>query len=404
MLIKPDWREAIDRKIWALKRNRPFPDALISASSAILTMEAFMQCVSRRLIVAGTLACVLARPVWAQAGGAPRWKKLTTVAYKGKQDDISFVDALTGWYGNGEGKLYRTTDAGENWTKVWDQPGTFIRALGFVDDKVGYLGNVGTDYYPGVTDKNPLYKTTDGGDTWIAVTAPGIENIAGICGIDILLVKRIYQGELRTSHIVTAAGRVGGPAMMLRSEDGGQNWRVIDLSVHAGMILDVKFHDAKNGFVCASGVSATGEGDALILATRDGGKSWKPVWRSRRSHENCWKMNWPTRNIGYATVQSYNAAAGNKRVVVKTIDGGKTWKEMPLFDEANVREFGIGFVDQKRGWVGTTHGGFETRDGGRSWHRIEFGRAVNKIRVIPKAGGGTVVYAIGSDVYRLDLD
>lgn len=331
------------------------------------------------------------------------WKKLQTVPFRGKQDDISFVDALHGWYGNGEGKLYRTTDGGDSWERVWDQPGTFIRALGFVDQKVGYLGNVGVNYYPGVTDTRPLYRTIDGGQSWQAVSAEGIDKVVGICSIDILPVKRIFQGELRTSHIVTAAGRVGGPAMMLRSEDDGESWNVIDLSEHAGMILDVKFHDPKTGFVCASGVSATGEGDAVMLMTRDGGKRWKPVWRSKRKLENVWKMSWPSRKVGYATVQSYDAVAGNQRVVIKTVDGGKSWKEMLLVDEAGVREFGIGFIDEQRGWVGTTKGGFETRDGGKTWQRIEFGRAVNKIRVVPGVSGGTRLFAIGVDVHRLDL-
>jgi photosystem II stability/assembly factor-like uncharacterized protein len=361
-----------------------------------------MHIISRRLMLAGSLAAGIFRPAIA-ADGAPSWKKLPTVPYRGKQDDISFADALTGWYGNGEGKLYATSDGGESWTKIWDQPGTFIRALGFVDKKTGYLGNVGTDYYPGVTDKNPLYKTTDGGKSWTAVSAPGIEKVAGICGIDVLPVKRIYQGERRTSHIITAAGRVGGNAMMIRSEDDGNTWKVIDLTKHAGMILDVKFHDAKTGFVCASGVSDTGEGDALMLMTGDGGKSWKPVWRSGRKLENVWKMNWPSRKVGYATVQSYDEAAGNKRVIIKTVDGGKSWKELPLLDEAGIREFGIGFVDEKRGWVGTTKGGFETLDGGKTWGRIEFGKAVNKVRVLPTPNGGKSVFAIGVDVHRLDL-
>ena len=84
----------------------------------------------------------------------------------GKQDDIAFVSPDTGWYGNGSGKLYRTADGGETWAKVWEQPGTFIRALGFVDARHGFLGNVGTDYYPSVTDTRPLYRTRDGGVTW----------------------------------------------------------------------------------------------------------------------------------------------------------------------------------------------------------------------------------------------
>ena len=347
-------------------------------------------------------AGLLAMPVLA-APPPPTWRKLPTEPFKGKQDDIAFVDADHGWYGNGQGKLYRTEDGGESWTKVWEQSGTFIRALGFADRQTGYLGNVGTGYYPGVSDSHPLYRTRDGGLTWQPVVAEGIDRVAGICAIDVLPVRRIFQGELRTAHVVTAAGRVGGPAMMLRSLDDGETWRVFDLSRHAGMILDVKFHDARTGFVCASGVSDSGEGDALILMTKDGGANWHPVWRSHRKLENCWKMNWPSRRVGYATVQSYDEAAGTRRVVIKTEDGGRTWRELPLVDQAKVQEFGIGFANERLGWVGTSQGGFETRDGGRTWSKVELGRAVNKIRVLPTTDGGQRLFAIGVEVHRLDL-
>jgi photosystem II stability/assembly factor-like uncharacterized protein len=360
--------------------------------------------ITRRNFGGLTLAGATAIALPAFAADAPKWVKQTTVPYKGKQDDISFVDAEHGWYGNGEGKLYRTVNGGAVWEKIWDKPGTFIRALGFVDQKIGYLGNVGTDYYPGVTDKNPLYRTKDGGVTWEAVTAPGIEKVTGICGIHILPVKRIFQGELRTSHIIHAAGRVGGPAMMLRSEDDGDSWKVIDLSAHAGMILDVFFQSAKVGFVAASVPSESGEGEAMILRTLDGGKTWAPVYRSKRPQENCWKMSWPSVKTGYATVQSYDQdPAKTQRVIVKTVDGGRTWKELPLVNEKAAQEFGIGFADDLRGWVGTRTGGFETRDGGKSWKPVEFGKAVNKIRILPKAAGGKMAMAIGVDVHRMDF-
>ena len=43
------------------------------------------------------------------------WEKLNTESYKGKQDDIFFIDENTGWYINGFGKIFHTKDAGKTW-------------------------------------------------------------------------------------------------------------------------------------------------------------------------------------------------------------------------------------------------------------------------------------------------
>ncbi len=66
----------------------------------------------------------------ADENNARKWRKLNTVPYRGKQDDIYFINPNVGWYGNGAGKLYQTVDGGENWTLKSENAGTFVRALG----------------------------------------------------------------------------------------------------------------------------------------------------------------------------------------------------------------------------------------------------------------------------------
>ena len=97
-------------------------------------------------------------------------------------------------------------------------------------------------------------------------------------------------------------------------------------------------------------------------------------------------------------MQSYDPARA-QQVVVRTADGGETWREMPLVQDAKARQFGIGFATPRLGWVGTAVGGFETRDGGESWARVPLAPAANKIRT--RAADGTpMIYGIGTQVQR----
>ncbi|MBX9796643.1 hypothetical protein [Sphingomonas sp.] len=354
----------------------------------------------RDLLVAGTAAAALPLLGAATDAGEPAWQTLPTEAFPGKRDDISFADARHGWYGTGKGDLFRTTDGGATWAKVASKPGTFIRALGFVDGQTGFIGNVGTDYYPGVTDTTPLYRTDDGGATWVAADLGG-KTIAGVCAIDILRTQRIYQGRLEPRHVIHAAGRVGGPTGILRSTDSGKSWTVIDMAAQAGMILDVKFLDEQTGLVFASTSRDAATTEGLILRTTDGGKSWTSVYKSGRAAELIWKASFVDARTGFATVQSYDPNRA-QQLIVKTSDGGKSWQELPLVSDAKARQFGIGFVDATRGWVGTMAGGFETRDGGKSFAPVPIARAANKFRIVAD-GGKRHVYAIGTQVQRLTL-
>jgi photosystem II stability/assembly factor-like uncharacterized protein len=329
------------------------------------------------------------------------WQKLSTVAYKGKQDDIFFINPRRGWYGNGAGKIYRTDDGGATWKEVLSQPGTYIRALGFADEQHGFAGNIGTDYFPGVTDTNPLYVTKDGGDTWAPAKLPATPVVKGICAIDVLHSKYINAGRLEEKTIVHAAGRVGGPAFMLRSVDGGETWKALDLNTQAAMILDIKFFDEMNGLVFAASDVDVEKANALILRTEDGGTTWKVAYQSTRPFELAWKASFPTREVGYATIMSYDQDPTHaKRYVAKTTDGGKTWQELFLVEDPKALEFGIGFVSPEIGWLGTGPSGYQTIDGGATWTQVKLGQAANKIRIIPE-GKGFVGYSIGVEVYKL---
>jgi len=345
------------------------------------------------------LALSLVVAVSSAAAATAGWVTLPTVPYtlNNKQDAISFVSPEVGWYGNGTGRIYATRDGGLHWRQVWSRPGTYVRALEFLDERTGFMGNVGPGYFPDVTDTQPLYVTHDGGVHWTPVPAPSGPKVTGVCAIDVLR----ENGKVVA---IRAGGRVGGPAALMESRDGGRTWTSRDMSRLTGMILDIRFVSRDVGFIAGATDSDEGRSHAQMLKTTDGGRTWRTVYRSQRPVENTWKLAFPTPRVGYVTVLSYDPSpASRDRFVAKTVDGGETWTELRVARDKRLIEYGVNFLDARHGWVGGYPTGYETFDGGATWRPVPaMGVSVNKLRILPTAGGWRL-FAIGHDVRRLDL-
>jgi photosystem II stability/assembly factor-like uncharacterized protein len=325
---------------------------------------------------------------------------LNTERYPGKQDDIAFINEKEGWYVNGYGSIYHTKDGGDTWEKQIEKKGTFFRCIAFIDSLHGFAGTVGTDYFPNVSDTIPLYGTTDGGKTWSPVSYEG-PYVKGLCAIDIVKEQFINHGKTDYKVHVYAVGRVGSPANMLESHDGGLTWKSTPIT-NGKMLFDIDMFDPKNGIACSASSDDISKSNALILKTNDGGKTWRNVYQSDRPYETTWKVSFPTEKVGYVTIQSYNPDPNAKQQrVAKTTDGGETWQEINLVEDAGAREFGVGFINENHGFVGTMNSGYETKDGGKTWSTIDLGRACNKIRIYKDANGNVYGYAIGVDVFKL---
>jgi photosystem II stability/assembly factor-like uncharacterized protein len=328
------------------------------------------------------------------------WKKINTERYPGKQDDITFINEKEGWYVNGYGSIYHTQNGSETWEKQLEKKGTFFRCIAFVDSSRGFAGTVGTDYFPNVTDTIPLYGTSDGGKTWNPVSYAG-PYVKGLCAMDIVREQYINHGKTDYKIHIYGVGRVGSPANMMVSHDGGTTWTSNSMNKDCKMLFDIKMFDKSTGFACAASDEDMEKSNAVILKTNDGGKSWKKVYQSERPFECTWKASFPTKEVGYVTIQSYNPDPNVKQQrIAKTTDGGETWNEINLVEDAGAREFGVGFIDDNHGFVGTMNSGYETKDGGLTWTPVNLGKACNKIRIYKDANGKVYGYSIGVDVLK----
>lgn len=329
------------------------------------------------------------------------WQKLNTEPYKGKQDDIFFLNEKQGWYINGFGKIFHTNNGGDSWEMQIEKKGTFFRCIAFVDSLIGFVGTVGTEYFPNVTDTIPLYKTTDGGKTWNPVNYKG-PYVKGLCALDIVKEQFINHGEIGYKYHIYGVGRVGTPGNIIVSHDNGVTFTSMDMNKYSPMLFDIKMFNKNEGFACGASDGDLEKSHARIIYTKDGGKTWKTVFESKRGFENTWKCSFPNRNIGYVTIQCYNPDTTVKQqYYVKTMDGGKTWKEYPLIKDYTARSFGVGFMDENIGFIGTMTTGLITTDGGKTWEKTDMGKACNKIRITRDSTGKLYGYAIGVNVMRL---
>lgn len=317
------------------------------------------------------------------------WSTISGAPYNAaKQDGIYFINKDTGWVVNGSGKIFKTQNGGTNWLQQKNSPGTYFRCVAFINNQIGFAGNVGTNYFPGVTDTNPLYKTIDGGNSWSVLTASITGVIpTGVCAIQVV-----------NSNVIYAAGRVGGPPVIVKSIDGGNNWVGTDLSSQCSMILDVYFHSSDTGYVFAGSDSNIANAVASILRTTDGGLTWSNVYTSSRTYEIMWKAWFPSHEIGYATIQSYDSGS-SQRYIAKTTDGGLTWFELPLVN-LGIREFGIGFANDTIGWVGGETTGYQTLNGGSTWTNKNIGQYANKFSIVNNTNGTKTCYAVGLNVTK----
>jgi hypothetical protein len=104
-------------------------------------------------------------------------------------------------------------------------------------------------------------------------------------------------------------------------------------------------------------------------------------------------------SLGYVSLENFTRA-----LILKTKDGGATWKKIDISDNANLE--GIGFLNAATGWVGgwgdesfSSGTSSSTVDGGQTWvNADDIGRFINRFRFFgtpPEFG-----YASGRSVYR----
>ncbi|MCI0636718.1 MAG: hypothetical protein L0206_22795, partial [Actinobacteria bacterium] len=319
------------------------------------------------------------------AHAAPDWRRIagSPIAVT-RFEDFFFANPWTGWMVSLGGTI-KTTDRGATWAVVFSNGAANLRCIGFANELKGWAGTLGPGCSSGAGPIY-LYATTDGGATWDPVTNVPEPQPEGLCGIWVV-----------DENVVYACGRYCGTPRVIKSIDGGANWTTFDMSAPADGLVDCRFFGPDTGIVVGRlDDSTSGFWRGVVLHTTDGGASWSNVLTTTGDDCLCWKISFPTREVGYVSVERFfNSPAA---VFLKTTDGGLTWEEKPFPDSTYYYFEGIGFATPDVGWLGGTAVTHATTDGGETWVASSLGAGddnANRFRFFHETFG----YAVGKRLF-----
>lgn len=260
------------------------------------------------------------------AGTSDGGRHWTVVGHQPNFDtcDLDFVTPSDGWcavitayQGYETVTLYRTTDDGEHW-RIVSKTGTGSNppgSLPYVGDKnIQFVSEtIGWTVFAFPADVPPLYETTNGGTTWVArhVTKPSgaLENGSGFTGQPLVEGKNGAVGYT-----------ISGPTPksdVYVTTDGGAHWRpVTPPGPPEGWLVDT-----------ITPLSWRLVNGHRILATDDGGKTWRTITSNAGFHlfyaydsPTPPVVDFVTSEVGWIVLQTPVTTT-----LWRTTDGGSTW-------------------------------------------------------------------------------
>ncbi len=182
------------------------------------------------------------------------------------------------------------------------------------------------------TASSGLWKTTTRGTTWTPIFDQGGSYSIGYVALDPNNPEVVWLGTGENS----SNRSVGYGDGIYKSTDGGQTWKHMGLrdSQHIGRIL-VDPRDSDVVFVASQGPLWSPGGDRGLLKTTDGGQTWKAVLEISEN-TGVTDVAFDPRDPDVIYAASYQRrrhvglliGGGPESAIYKSADGGKTWKKL----------------------------------------------------------------------------
>jgi photosystem II stability/assembly factor-like uncharacterized protein len=290
------------------------------------------------------------------------------------------------------GDVWRSTDGGFNWTQTFDGIGALPSpwAISFFDNQTGMV----------VGQTGFIYKTTDGGITWtqlnrgIGVSFYDLQMFDDNAGLAVgdngYFIRTTSGGANWTTGKLEVTGQIFGREESLRAvdivdsdfavaagpggvvfktSDRGLTWQSVGFPNLSGNFFIDDVDFVNRTLGFVGGVDTAGPD---LYRTTDGGTTWTPL--------NITGARWLS--LDFVDSNQGWAIGVNSTVARRTTDGGTTWQPMTLPDIGFPASFGkVDFINQNDGWiVGWDGYVVHTTDGGLTWQLQNVGN--NEVRLL----------------------
>jgi photosystem II stability/assembly factor-like uncharacterized protein len=245
------------------------------------------------------------------------------------------------------------------------------------------FANQNTGYISGSYDSKlgvaKIAKTTDGGNTWKELPV-------SVGNRKTTIIRNIYAQTPDLIYATFTASDGNGEHEVCSSKNGGDSWT----QIHDFPAGNLYFLSAKLAFV----ISYDG-----IMRSENGGATWKKV--NDGGTNGLFFVNDKTAYAHQGYVSSgFAGGFFYSGQIIKTIDGGKSWKEIFSFDDY-ITDFV--FTDDKIGYIFTFKNDvYKTTDGGNNWQLIKNldGIGACYYSVATAKRNTPIYFASGSSVFR----